>query len=96
MRPMLRIIMTCCLLFSSTSLFAFDLENGKALHDENCVRCHTDKLYTSDKAKITSYEKLHARVRQCELMAELTWFDDEIDDVTAYINANFYRFEISK
>jgi len=29
-------------------------------------------------------------------MAELTWFDEEIDDVTAYLNNQFYRFNLEK
>ena len=84
------------LFIESYQSIAFDIDNSKALHDANCVHCHNESLYTSDKTKIDGYEKLHERVSQCELMAELTWFCDEINDVTAYLNGNFYRFELSK
>ena len=75
---------------------AFDIENGKALHNENCVRCHNESKYMGEDRKIKDYQQLRERVSQCELMAELAWFDEEIDDVTAYLNHAFYQFNPEK
>jgi mono/diheme cytochrome c family protein len=59
--------------------------DGRALHDENCLSCHASLtggdpniLYTRPDHKVTSLE--------------LTWFDDEVDAVTEYLNRNFYKF----
>lgn len=84
------------LMLISTQVTAFDIDNGKALHDENCMRCHNESLYTSEHSKMMNYENLHQRIIQCELMAELAWFEEEIDDVTAYLNQEFYKFEMKK
>ena len=43
-----------------------------------------------------SYDALHERVRQCEIMAEMAWFDEEIDDVVSFLNHAYYRFEDAK
>ena len=45
---------------------------------------------------VKNFQQLHERIKQCELMAELTWFDEEIDDVAAYLNDQFYHFNLEK
>jgi len=77
-------------------VLAIDLENGKLLHDENCMRCHNESKYTRKDRMIKNFQQLHERVKNCELMAELTWFDEEIDDVTSYLNNQFYHFKLEK
>ena len=83
-------------MLSMSNVWGVDIENGKTLHDANCTRCHQDTIYTRQDRLIHSYAELRERIRQCELGAELTWFDEEIDDVTAYLNDAFYQFEIEK
>jgi hypothetical protein len=88
-------------LFISTILLsspvqAVDIENGKALHDANCLRCHDETNYTRPNRIVDSYDALRKRISDCEIMAEMAWFEEEIDDVTAYLNDAFYRFELEK
>ncbi|MBM2830435.1 MAG: hypothetical protein HW411_1225 [Gammaproteobacteria bacterium] len=71
-----------------------DLNNGKRLHEENCMRCHTPDIYIRDNRKIKSFAQLEKQIRQCELANDLTWLDEDISDVTAYLNATYYLFEI--
>ena len=82
--------------FLLTPVFAIDLENGKLLHDENCLRCHNESKYKRKDRMIKNFQQLRERIKNCELMAELTWFDEEIDDVTAYLNNQFYHFSLEK
>ncbi|MBL1140521.1 MAG: cytochrome c [Proteobacteria bacterium] len=84
------------LLLFSASAQAVDIENGKALHDANCLRCHDETNYTRENRIINSYEALRKRINDCEIMAEMAWFDEEIDDVTAYLNSAFYHFNLEK
>ena len=84
------------LMLFNSPIQAFDISNGKALHDENCFACHNESQYTRQDRIVTNYEKLRARVMQCELMLELAWFDEEVDDVTAYLNQAFYKFNPKK
>ena len=82
--------------FLVTPVLAIDLENGKSLHDENCLRCHDESKYTRKKRMVKNFQQLHERIKNCELMAELTWFDEEIDNVTSYLNNQFYHFNLEK
>ena len=82
--------------FLVTPVLAVDLENGKSLHDENCLRCHDESKYTRKNRIVKNFQQLYERIKQCELMAELTWFDEEIADVTAYLNNQFYYFNLEK
>ena len=82
--------------FLVTPVLAVDLENGKSLHDDNCLRCHDESKYARKNRIVKNFQQLYERIKQCELMAELTWFDEEIDDVTAYLNNQFYYFNLEK
>ena len=76
-----------------------DVENGKALHDQNCQACHIGMtggdgsvLYTRSQRKVGSLSALEAQVRRCEANLELKWFDEDIRDVVAYLNQAYYKF----
>lgn len=69
-------------------------ENGKRLHDANCTRCHDSDIYTRPKRIVNSLEELKKRVTQCELSAELTWFEEDINDVVLYLDENYYKFPL--
>ena len=72
---------------------AADIDNGKKLHNENCTRCHDSGVYTRPYPMVRDLDQLRERIKQCELAAELTWFDEEVDDVVAYLDKYFYHFE---
>ena len=76
----------------STSLNAADIENGADLHFENCTGCHQEEVYTRSDRKVTELARLGQQVRFCKDSLDLTWFDDEVDDVIAYLNRNYYHF----
>ena len=75
-------------------LFAQSELDGKKLHDEYCVSCHTPEIYTRKDRIVKNYRQLEERVRQCELSNELMWFDEEINAVITYLNNSFYHFDI--
>ena len=74
-------------------LFAQSELDGKKLHDEYCVSCHTPEIYSRDDHIVTNYRQLQERVRQCELSNKLMLFDEEIDALIAYLNTSFYHFK---
>lgn len=51
-----------------------------------------DALYTRSDRRVTTREGLTKQVRFCELNLGLQWFDEEIEDVAAYLNQTFYKF----
>lgn len=74
--------------------FAADMLRGKNLHQENCQRCHQSAVYTRPERIVEDLPGLRKRISECELSNSLLWFDEEIDDVTAYLNHEFYQFGV--
>ncbi len=65
---------------------------GVAYSDANCETCHDTSLYTSQDRKATTWAKLKARVEGCNTNLDVGWFPDEVEDVAAYLNREFYKF----
>lgn len=87
-------------LLVGTSSFAADIERGKQLHDENCLKCHTsimggdpNTIYTREDRRIGSFAALDKQVRRCKTSLGASWPDDQIDDVVTYLNETFYKFD---
>jgi len=96
------------LVVASGSLLAADPENGKELYDEveiertyqgehrtdlNCETCHDIDFLMRDDRKVTTYAKLEAMVEGCNTNLDVGWFPEDVSDVTAYMNREFYKFE---
>ncbi|MCU7837460.1 MAG: cytochrome c [gamma proteobacterium symbiont of Taylorina sp.] len=90
---------TLCVLITMTSAsYAADPANGKTLHNESCIACHTsltngkpDTLYTRPDRKFNSLHGLKSQVMRCQTSVGANWFDDQIDDVVQYLNTTFYK-----
>ena len=75
-----------------TAAQAGDAAEGKALHQENCVSCHGTEVYTRDNRMVGSMNSLITQVNRCNVNLGTGWFDDEVESVATYLNANYYRF----
>jgi len=93
MKKTLTALVTLCLVATSSSLLAADAKNGKKLQKKNCMSCHDDGMYTRDDRFIKKESSLRTQVQRCESTLGLKWFDEEVDDVTAYLNKSFYHFK---
>ena len=82
------------LVFSQISSHAADLNRGETLHDENCLQCHSVNIYSRNDRIVNSITQLSERVKQCELANDLLWFEEDVNDVSAYLNADFYLFGV--
>ncbi len=83
---------TTCLLAAASIPAAIAADNGATLHQENCTSCHDDSVYTRKDRRVTSLDGLKKQVQRCELSQGLKWFDEDIDDVVAYLNSTYYKF----
>lgn len=72
---------------------AADISHGRELQQENCMSCHDDGMYTRDNRKVTTPDGLNKQVRRCELTLGLQWFDEDVGDVSGYLNDSFYKFK---
>ena len=78
-----------------------NINNGNVLYRENCRSCHDsmfpngkgDDIYDEDLRKIKSSKALHSMVEFCSTNNGLAWFEEEIIDVSKYLNQKFYKFE---
>jgi cytochrome c2 len=86
-------IVVCSLLSAPLAAQAADVERGKTLHDEHCVACHDTSVYTRPDRRINSLGSLKTQVQRCEVSQSLQWFDQDVDDVVAYLNTQFYKFD---
>jgi len=84
---------TVCLLAATSSLQAANPDNGKTLVEGNCTKCHDERVYTRQDRRVTTIEGLTKQVTNCERALGLKWFDDDIDDVAAYLNQNYYHLK---
>lgn len=71
-----------------------DIAMGKKLYTEaNCTKCHGPEKYTSKDRKVQSLSTLKTFVQGCATNLSLSWFEDEVDAVTAYLNKEYYKFK---
>lgn len=83
-----------------TGAHAADLKRGKQLLEENCIKCHADmvggdgsKIYTRPNRRIDSLEALNKQVHRCKTSLGVSWPEDQIADVVAYLNKTYYKFK---
>lgn len=67
-------------------------ELGKTEHDANCVKCHTDSVYTRKDRFIKSMEALNKQVNRCKENVGVAWFDEDVDAVVYFLNEKYYKF----
>jgi hypothetical protein len=73
-------------------IHAEDIGVGKELHQESCLECHKPVLYERADRTVKTLKHLRSQVLFCAVNNDVEWFDEEVDDVTAYLNAFYYLF----
>lgn len=80
-------------LLAAPAAQAADLALGKKLYNENCVNCHGAEKFSAPNRKVHSLSSLKTFVQGCATNLSLSWFEDEVDAVAAYMNQEFYKFK---
>ena len=65
---------------------------GKRIH-KVCLSCHGTSLYVSPQREIKSLPALRQEVARWGDYYNPALSEQDIDDVTAYLNATFYKFK---
>jgi len=76
-------------LSSPASLAEFD--RGQALYENHCMECHESWAHTRDGRHVNSLDVLRKRVNAWSIHTGLGWGDEEVDDITDYLNRRFYQ-----
>ena len=77
----------------STALSADDGEGKILFNEAKCMKCHEYSSFSYKKEKINSFKRLHKQVKMCESGNNIGWFDEEVLEVTEYLNGEFYHFK---
>jgi hypothetical protein len=93
MKTSLLLLITAGLAATSSSLLAIDINHGKSLQQNNCMSCHDDGIYTREERRVSTLDSLQQQVQRCETTLDLQWFPEDVDAVTGYLNATFYKFK---
>jgi hypothetical protein len=65
---------------------------GKELYSTHCDSCHTTQVHWRDKRIAKDWTGLVSQVRRWQANIGLGWSDQEILEVTRYLNSRYYRF----
>jgi len=69
-----------------------ELKHGKQVHENHCLKCHTDSIYTRENRIVKSINALGKQVRICRDNTEAPWFAEDTDAVINFLNNKYYRF----
>ena len=95
MRLSIKILGSRTILFAALLMFVpgaiAEFDRGQALYEKHCRFCHESWTHKRVESRINSLHSLRQRVAAWSVHSGLGWGDDEIDDVTDYLNRHFYR-----
>jgi len=92
------VIALCVFLGTHTSAYAqpeHDEPRGKLLYETHCIVCHTSGIHWREQKLATDWNSLKFQVRRWQTSIGLGWSEEEITDVTDYLNAIHYGFPIT-
>ena len=69
-----------------------DAKHGQQLHNKSCVKCHDSSVYTRKDRFIANKDPLKTQVQRCNVNVGAQWFDDDVADVTDFLNTTYYKF----
>lgn len=78
----------------SSFCFAADLEEGKEMYESDCVKCHDSSVFTrpSTERKVNDLAALKKQVHRCVAATGASWFEEDEENVVAYLSETFYKF----
>jgi hypothetical protein len=65
---------------------------GELLYTTHCIACHSTQMHWRDQRRATDLASLTEQVRYWQGRALLSWTEDDIAEVTRYLNQRIYRF----
>ena len=67
---------------------------GELLYSTHCNACHTSEIHWRKQKLATDWNSLKVQVRRWQASIGLSWSEEEINDVTHYLNVLHYGFPI--
>lgn len=85
-------VSTLVFLFAPGIATAADAARGAALYESRCGSCHTESVHGRTKRVATDFDDVRRWVRRWNDNLALRWGDEEIDDVSVYLNSTYYKY----
>lgn len=87
-------VLAAVLLLSTLSIApsARAASRGELLYATHCIACHTSQAHWRDQKLATNWDTLKAQVQRWQAAAMLQWEEEDVLEVTRYLNGAFYRF----
>lgn len=74
-------------------LRAVEFDRGQALYENHCSSCHDPWVHVEGEARhVVTLADLRARVAAWSVHSGLNWSEEDVNDVTDFLNRRFYRF----
>ncbi len=73
-------------------VMAESFDRGQALYENHCIACHDTSVHTRAERRATSRRDIGKWVTTWNFHAALGWSDEEVEDVTDFLNRRFYHF----
>ncbi len=67
-------------------------QRGRQLYETNCTMCHQQSVHSRPAREARSMSDIRSYARKWSAAAGLRWTNEEIDEVSVYLNERFYRF----
>jgi hypothetical protein len=65
---------------------------GGLLYSTHCSVCHNSTIHWREQKLATDWPSLKIQVKLWQGYANLNWTEEDIVDVSAYLNAHYYNF----
>ncbi|MDM0116380.1 cytochrome C [Variovorax sp. J22R133] len=66
---------------------------GYLLYNDHCLECHSTSVHWRERRLATDWNSLQFQVRRWQGVAALNWNEEDIQNVTRYLNTRFYDFQ---
>jgi mono/diheme cytochrome c family protein len=80
------------ILFAPRIATAADPARGAALYESRCGSCHSESVHGRSKRVATDFGDVRRWVSRWNDNLALRWGDEEIDDVSVYLNNTYYKY----
>jgi hypothetical protein len=90
----LRPLFASIALLASLEAVGADPQAGRQLVEASCqnANCHGSEIYTRAERRVGNLDQLKTQIHRCEQNLGLRWFDEDVDNVAAYLDREYYRF----
>jgi hypothetical protein len=87
------VLISMLMVLSATrSASAADALRGAGLYESRCGDCHSESVHGRSKRVATDFNEVRRWVSRWNENLHLRWGDEEIDDVSVYLNNTYYRY----